>query len=187
MNGPIRAALAVLALMVIATGAAAQPGGETLILRLPAGYVMAHEIRHEGFVWTEYLPRGQKPEDWSDMLSVTIDLGGVGMDTREYERRFAETWAYACRTARHETLIAGRQNGYRVRVAQLSCPEPALGGSPEWLLVKLLEGNDSFYTVQRIFRDRPNASTLRSWREFLEGVYLCDNRIAGRECPAAGQ
>jgi len=48
---------------------------------------------------------------------------------------------------------------------------------------KAIEGNDSFYVVQKAFKFMPAKKQIARWVGFLRDVKVCDSRVADRACP----
>ena len=46
-----------------------------------------------------------------------------------------------------------------------------------------MQGNDSFYVVQKAFKFTPNKEQITRWVEYLKAVRVCDLRLAERACP----
>jgi hypothetical protein len=64
---------------------------------------------------------------------------------------------------------------------------PASGiGSPEITWFKAVQGNDSFYLVQKAFKFEPSKEQITRWMGYLRKVSVCDSRIADRACPKTG-
>lgn len=54
---------------------------------------------------------------------------------------------------------------------------------PEITWFKAVEGNDSFYLVQKAFKFEPSQDQITRWMGYLRKVSVCDSRIADRACP----
>jgi hypothetical protein len=48
---------------------------------------------------------------------------------------------------------------------------------------KAVQGNDSFYVVQKAFKFEPSKEQITRWMDYLRKVSVCDSRIADRACP----
>jgi hypothetical protein len=66
----------------------------------------------------------------------------------------------------------------------LACPRNAETGKPEWTWFKAIQGNDSFYVVQKAFKFEPARLQIVEWTRYLKGVSVCDTRLKERRCPA---
>jgi hypothetical protein len=82
-------------------------------------------------------------------------------------------------------VAQGPENGYPAAVWLLSCPRNRETGKPEITWFKAIQGNDSFYVVQKAFRFEPAKEQVAKWTQYLRGVAVCDSRLAERRCPAA--
>jgi hypothetical protein len=65
----------------------------------------------------------------------------------------------------------------------MNCPRNAQTGKPEITWFKALQGNDSFYVVQKAFKFDPPKEQIVQWTLWLKGVALCDTRLPERACP----
>jgi len=169
---------------------AAQQGqfvNENLIVALPQTYELGYRTQNGGAMLFEFVPKGQKVETWRELITITVDLNGPQIAPGDYLQRFAASWKDACPGASHEVIASDRKNSYPGQVSLLGCDLLADTGKPEWTLVKAIEGKDAFYTVQKAFRYQPSAEEVRRWSAYLGGVFVCDTRIAGRDCPKLPQ
>ena len=66
-----------------------------------------------------------------------------------------------------------------------SCPKNPGTGKPEITWFKAVQGNDSFYLVQKAFKFEPSKEQVTRWMGYLRKVSVCDSRIADRVCPKA--
>jgi hypothetical protein len=72
-----------------------------------------------------------------------------------------------------------------VLVWSLTCPRNPATGKPEMTWFKALQGNDSFYVVQKAFKFVPDKDQVAKWMGFLRAVAVCDSRLPDRACPQA--
>ena len=63
----------------------------------------------------------------------------------------------------------------------LTCPTNKQTGKPEWTWFKAIQGNDSFYVVQKAFRFEPSQEQVVEWTKYLRRVSVCDSRR--NSCP----
>lgn len=171
-------------LLAGARPAVAASHGENLLVAVPPDYSEINRSRQGNFLLAEFAPKGQTTESWTDLITVTINFGGIPISDEEYEARFAAHWAQSCPSADYQSLLHKDEGGYAVRLFLLYCSASPQSGRPEWTMIKTLTGNDSFYTVQKAFRRKPDRAALETWTSFLGSVRLCDSRIEGRECPS---
>ena len=57
---------------------------------------------------------------------------------------------------------------------------------PEITWFKAVQGNDSFYVVQKAFRFMPPQEQMTKALAYLGTVKVCDSRRTDRACPSAG-
>ena len=93
-----------------------------------------------------------------------------------------------CRPARRaagdaQPIVGSVENGYPSLLWILECPKNPATGKPELTWIKGVQGNDSFYVVQKAFKFTPSKEQITRWIGYLKGVMVCDSRIADRACP----
>lgn len=198
--GPtLAAALAGLATMAAACAPTTPPGGtgisgEQLLVSLPPGdWVVGHSEARGDQMITEYVPRGQTVEDWSEMLTVQIFRGDPTPALAFLERMKAVAdREQPCDVTDFHMMGSRKVNGYDGSRAQLYCDRNKRSGKGETAIIQALRGRDSLYVVQRAWRGQPFTAKAVSWtREqslawhtHLNTVSVCDSRDPARPaCP----
>lgn len=180
-------ALSVL-LVLFTTGTWAQSPqlqGENLLQATPPNYKLATSGRNGNVLFDEMIPESEQIDRWTEMLTTQIFMGGINADHPEaLYRRIDAAWHKACPAARGELIQSGKENGYRVAVWMAACPENPASGEPEYTWYKAIEGNDSFYLIQKSWRYRPTEKEIRRWTHYLGTVAVCDSRLPARSCAA---
>jgi hypothetical protein len=69
-------------------------------------------------------------------------------------------------------------------VWMLARPRNAETGKPEWNWFKAIQGNNSFYVVQKTFKFEPARLQIIEWTRYLKGVKVCDTRGSEHRCSA---
>jgi len=54
---------------------------------------------------------------------------------------------------------------------------------PEYTWFKAIQGNDSFYVVQKAFKFNPSEEQITQWTAFFRSIKVCDSRLKDRPCP----
>ena len=54
----------------------------------------------------------------------------------------------------------------------------------ESMSFKAIQGNDSFYVVQKAFKFSPSREQVVTWTRYLRKIAVCDSRLPERRCPA---
>lgn len=180
----MRRLLLLLALMAIACGgAAAQLVNENLLVAMPQGYKVGLSDRKQGLIMQEMVPAAETVEAWTEMLTVQIFLGLKGVTPAQYSDRLQGQWAKACAGAQSRPVASGVENGYPFTLWLSSCPRNAATGKPEITWFKAMQGNDSFYLVQKAFKFEPSKAQIDAWMNYFKKVSVCDSRLADRPCP----
>jgi len=66
----------------------------------------------------------------------------------------------------------------------MNCPLNKDSGKPEITWFKAIQGQDSFYVVQKAFKFDPSQGQIVQWTLYLKKVAVCDTRVKERACPA---
>lgn len=182
-----RMALAVLLLWFAATGWAqeAQLQGENLLQATPDDYKLAASGRNGNVLFDEMIPDSEHIDRWTEMLTTQIFIGGINAEHPKtlYERIDA-AWKKACPASQGELIDSGLENGYPFAIWMAGCPENPASGKPEYTWYKAIEGNDSFYLIQKSWRYQPSQTEIRRWTRYLGTVAVCDSRLASQSCAA---
>jgi len=158
---------------------------ENLLQGLPDGYVVGYEKRQGKQLIVEMVPKGETVEDWTEMLTTNIYFGGLGLTAEQFQVGISAQWkSNICPGSESKVLKNGVENGYPVSVWYLYCPNSRLSQKPEWTWFKAIQGNDSFYVVQKAWSREPDDDDINRWIDYLGSVKLCDSRVADRQCPS---
>ena len=182
----MRRLLTLCCLLMIATPAFALEN-ENLLVRLPDGYKQGFSDRKDNMVINEFVPDGQTVEDWTEMVTVQIFFGMKGVTPAQFRARIEQLWSKACADASSHSIASAVEKGYATVVWMMNCPRNAQTGKLEITWFKALQGNDSFYVVQKAFKFDPPKEQIVQWTLWLKGVALCDTRLPERACPAGIQ
>ena len=158
-------------------GAHAQSTSEDIYFDLPPGFEEGFEDDDESFFIQEWVPTGETVNDWSQMLTLTVqDM--PNLDPVEFFNHMADGWEEACPEYGAMLLHEGLENNYPVAVWFLKCPNNPMTSKPEFTYVKGVSGNENFYTVQLAYAlrsDEIDESTVNQSMTFLKQVTVCDN------------
>lgn len=181
-----RRAMLPTALIVLAFGAGpalAELVNENLLAGAPPGYKVGFRDKKNDQLITEWVPENETVKNWTEMLTVQVFYNLKEPPDRfmgDVERR----WRAACPGAgMAEPVAKGAENGYPALVWILDCPRNPLTGQPEITWFKAVQGNDSFYLVQKAFKSTPSKAQVERWIGYLKSVTVCDSRLADRACP----
>lgn len=181
----LRSAVGATFLIIAAHGWAAEPQlqGENLLQSTPSGYKLVSSGRNGNVLTDEMIPLQQQIEQWNEMLTTQIYIGGVNVeDPKGFYRRMHAAWQKACPSANGELIQAGTENGYPFAFWMEACPENPASGKPEYSWYKAIQGNDSFYLIQKSWRYTPSPEEIKRWTRYLGTVAVCDTRIPAQAC-----
>jgi hypothetical protein len=156
---------------------------ENLLVTAPPGYKVGFDTKKPNMLMTEFVPDKETVEDWTEMVTVQVFFG-LKATPRQFMDNMDKTWRAACPEAPEAHTVAdAAENGYPTLVWLLDCPKNPKSGKPEITWFKAVQGNDSFYLVQKAFRFTPDKEQITRWMGYLRKVSVCDSRIAERACP----
>lgn len=161
----------------------AQLKGETLLVTVPAGYKIDYENRRGNLLLSEMVPQAESVKSWTEMVTTQIFFGAKDMTPDGFEARMKASWVRACPGGAHASFASGTENGYPFAAWLLACPRNPATGAPENTWFKAIQGNDSFYVVQKAFKFEPTKEHVAEWTQFLRRVQVCDTRLPDRACP----
>jgi hypothetical protein len=171
-------------LAALIAGAAAGPFvNENLLAGAPPGYKIGFQDKKSELQLTEWVPVGQTVDNWTEMLTVQV-FYGLKSTPEQFMRDLERRWRGACPVAGEaQPVVSGVENGYASLVWILDCPQNPNTGQLELTWFKGIQGNDSFYVVQKAFKFNPSKQQIARWIGYLKAVRVCDSRIAERACP----
>jgi len=156
---------------------------ENLITTAPPGYRVGFQDKNGQRQMVEWVPDGETVENWTEMVTVQI-FYHVKMAPDAFMQDLAKRWMASCPGSPDAHTIANVvENGYPSLVWLLDCPKNPATGKPEITWFKAVQGNDSFYVVQKAFKFGPSKEQITRWVAYLKSVHVCDSRLADRPCP----
>ena len=171
-------------LAALCSGAAADAlVNENLLAAAPPGYKIGFQDKKGELQQTEWVPVDQTVDNWTEMLTVQV-FYGLKATPEQFMRTLEQRWRGACPGAgAAQPIASAAENGYATLVWLLECPQNPGTGLPELTWFKGVQGNDSFYVVQKAFKFNPSKEQIGRWMSYLKAVRVCDSRIADRACP----
>jgi hypothetical protein len=180
----MRKLFAALTLMFVVsmTSTHAEFVNENLLVEVPPGYkIDSHQQKSSG-VMNEMVPTGESVDNWTEMVTVQI-FYNLKATPEQFVTRLIGQWTTACPGTTSSAIANGPENGYPSGVWLLKCPKNPATGKPEITWIKAVQGNDSFYVVQKAFKFTPSKDEVVQWMKYLRSVAVCDSRLADRACP----
>lgn len=170
------------ALSLSAAPSHAQLKNENLLVGLPQGFKVGFSDSRNGMNMQEWVPANETVQNWTEMVTVQVFLNRKDLDPVQFLATMEKQWAGACKGSTATPAVTGRANGYASATTLLRCPLLASSGKPETTMMKAIKGNDSFYLVQRAVRGVPTQAQLERTKQYLDGVSVCDTRLAAHPC-----
>jgi hypothetical protein len=174
--------LSVACALLFARPAAAELVNENLLTGLPPGYKIAFQDKKHDMLMNEMVPSEETVDNWTEMVTVQIFYGLKGTP-EQFESKVESGWRTSCPSANANLVADDVEKGYPARVWLLNCPLNPATGKPEMTWFKAIEGNDSFYVVQKAFRFAPSKEQITQSMQYLKAVAVCDSRVPARACP----
>lgn len=172
----------VLGLAAGAGQASSQLVNENLLVGMPEGYKVGFNDKNTSRVMTEMVPAGETVENWTEMVTVQI-FYRLKVRPAAFRDRMREILAKSCPNATTTPIGEGTENGYPYGLWLSNCPRNPATGKPEITWFKAMQGNDSFYMVQKAFKFEPSQEQVGKWMAYLRQASVCDSRLADRACP----
>jgi hypothetical protein len=107
-----------------------------------------------------------------------------GVTPDQFRAGVEKSWSGACANAVAGPVAQAVENGYRIAFWMMFCPRNKQTGKQETTWYKAIQGNDSFYVVQKAFRFDPSRDQIVQWTKYLKRVAVCDTRLKAQACPA---
>ncbi len=167
---------------------------EKLLAEVPAEWQKIIDRKVGELHMVEYYPPGAD-DNWAQKLTVEALSGKDLPDPLIYVAGLAEEQQGLCDHFRDNAVFAGFENGYPTAVNILQCGRSKSTGRPVVTMVKIIQGNESLYTVSRIWRlpeiaanlsdttPEVDAAELGAWAQTLRKVQVCDTALAAHPCP----
>ena len=171
---------------LLVSAGSAQLVNENLVIAFPEGFKVGNEQRADGVRLSEMIPKNETIDDWTQMVTVQIFFGKPPMTPAEFETTIDMGWKSSCPTASNGHVTNGVENGYGFSLWIESCERNPTTGKPETTLFKAIEGNDSFYLVQKAFRTKPTVDEIGAATAYLRKIQVCDSRKPEQACPRFG-
>ena len=177
--------IAVCLIFLVATHVAAELVNENLLVVVPEGYKIDFRDKNNTMLINEMVPAAENVHDWTEMVTVQIYFGLTSVAPERMKNDIERKWFGACAKAESHAIASGVENGYQVAVWRLTCPLNIGTGKPEMTWFKAIQGNDSFYVVQKAFKFEPSQEQVDECNRYLKKVSVCDSRLPDRQCAAA--
>ena len=165
------ARVAAAAIVMCASPAIAQDGGETLILPGLPGLELGFEEARDGSFIREWIPRGETVHAWSRMITLQRFAGFIANGGT------LQRWAAAFTTSLRSGCPAARLDGPHFRSGEVElrvdCPRNGATGRPETFVLRGVAGRRDLHIVQAAMRREPSAADLVWAQGVVAGAAYC--------------
>lgn len=182
------------------------PAGEVFFATPPEGWVLGFSHKDKAKRHEEYIPAGQRVQNWTEMVTVQV-FYGLGtqakgnLDLRGYVLFIAKNTEEKCRETKVEPPLMSRVGSHESATIAIVCKDPdrtkyppqAVMKNYEFLMLRAIQGRDALYVVQRAWhddteRDAPlsSSATLKEWGAFFNRIEICDARDPAPVCRTLG-
>lgn len=170
---------------------------ERLNVEIPAGWITGLTSQTSKLRLVEYYPP-DTADEWRDKLAIEAMSGEALPDPLDFVNGWANDQARLCDPFNHQSIFAGYENGYPTVVHLFECGVNERTGKPIVTMAKVIQGNQSLYTITRIWRlGTPIQATessqefeipidknlIAAWSNALRQVTVCDSARAEHRCP----
>lgn len=151
---------------------------ENLLVSVPDNYKIDFQQRKGNMLITEMVPKSQNVNNWTEMVTTQVFFGGLPQVTPEsFFKGLDVQWKQACRNAKSQLIRKGSENGYLFTFWMEFCPNNPATGKPEISQIKAIQGNVSFYVVQKAWKYEPTDKEVVKWSKFMSKAKVYDPRI----------
>lgn len=153
--------------------------GLTFDAAIMQDFVVGHEAERPGERITEFVPKGETVENWTQMITIlTYDIRkrSVSIEFQGLKEQYEKD----CGKIGFSEPVIRNENGYQTTLFRLACDKSAKDGTGEYTYFKILEGQSNLFVVQRAWRGnlpdpetRPiSASEHEDWMAFFGSVSI---------------
>lgn len=166
--------------LVLANAAFAANEPERVIFKLPSDFELGFQQNHANQYIREYVPRGQKVTDWTQMITVLRQEGL--MPARAYATKLLIAMQKVCPNATVGILQGSNDesSGYVT-----SCPKSPQTGRSELTLYQTMRGLKYMHTVQMAFSGKNARDVLYQPKTFMPSIRVCKEGQSDAVCRAS--
>ncbi len=155
---------------------------ENLLQTLPDGYKIGFQDQQKRVLITEMVPKTETVTNWTEMVTTQVFLG-LTVSPQQFKARLDEGLQAACQGAESVDVMESLENNYPTSIWMQVCPLNPSTGKPEYTWFKAIQGNDSFYVVQKAFKYAPSKEEVVHWMKYFREIKACDTRLPASACP----
>ena len=158
---------------------------EHLNAEIPEGWVQVLNSKTENLSLAEYLP-SDHAIPWHEKLSIEAMSDPYLPDPYVFVSGWSQDQQRLCDDYTDTAIFSGHENGYPVIVRMLICGKNKRTGKPLVTMLKVIRGNQSLYTITRIWRVEQlplPEQTIAGWSRALKKTIVCDPERPAHPCP----
>ena len=152
---------------------------ENLLQTLPKDFklVYKNENKQTYVDMYEFIPKNETLKNWSQMITTNIFHRNLNISPVEYVKSIKSKWEESCEVGHTKLLPHGKENGYEYALVMLYCKKSNQIEKEQLTYFKVIQGNDSFYVVQKAFTFLIEKSQIIDTMQYLKGISVCDTRL----------
>jgi len=171
------------AAIAFVTAAAAQPEEENVLVPVPNGYKVDFQRNDNNSRVTEMVPANETGKNWTEKLTVRVFYRLADVAPEKFKGQLEQLWSKACPGSESKPAKTGNDGGLPSITWMMLCKSNPSTGKPENTWLKVIQGADSLYVVEKAYKFAPTKAQERQWLAFLDKVSVCDPRVPERPCP----
>ncbi|MEQ8234516.1 MAG: hypothetical protein RLW61_06395 [Gammaproteobacteria bacterium] len=159
------------------------PEGEQLLFAKPEGWHEVFSEVEDNLTTNEYVPKDQTAENWTEMVTVQVVFGMADASPDGVLSRIVRHLEEGCPGFSAQPIELGGTGDYPTLAVMLMCPKNPDSGRGDFILVRGIAGEESFYILQKAWRvppfapDSPPPVSLEErkfWLGYLAYLTVCD-------------
>ena len=164
--------------------------GERLLAQPPDGWTEVFATDRAGIKIAEYVPP-DSPEEWVEKVTFEALTGVQLPDPIEFLTDLAADQKANCDGFQDHNTFSGYENNYPTSVRLFACTNNPLFKKGQVTLLKVITGDESFYTISWSLRTEPWVegqmpgveAEIGIWAKYLSAIGVCNPDASDHLCP----
>ncbi|MFV2091164.1 MAG: hypothetical protein ACC642_10925, partial [Pseudomonadales bacterium] len=168
--------------------------GEQLLAQPPGGWRQTFATTTRTLRMSQFVPENEDEEH----LTHKISFESMASQPLPYPIEFIDLISgdkeRACTDFEGFGTFSGFENGYPTSVHLLICPKNKETKKSEVSMIKVIRGNDYFYTITSARQGAPldkgvaplSETVVAAWSIYLRSIGVCDTTRPEHPCPVSG-
>ena len=155
---------------------------EMLIGQVQTGFELAYSTEDVDFIMSEWIPRGESLQDWTQMITLQalLDYPPDRLDT--FVRRFIELINEECDNSDSTIISEGLELEYFFKIFGTVCEKNPKTQKPENTILKAMAGDEALYVVQKAWKYSPTQKEMNDWLKRLGDFVVCGEKNSFSYC-----